>query len=98
MSFERACVFLQCLKDGGLVTSKIISFRTKYSLSSIDATMRTLSSAGLVTGIKGPGGGYKLAVPYEEIKIKDLVGIINKRNKFYIKIVENCKFEYLHQI
>ena len=36
------------------------------------------ASAGLTKGITGPGGGYRLARPPEEIRLADIVGIFER--------------------
>ena len=36
------------------------------------------ASVGLVLGVTGPGGGYRLARPPEEIRLADIVGIFER--------------------
>jgi Rrf2 family protein len=36
------------------------------------------ASAGLAKGVTGPGGGYRLARPPEEIRLADIVGIFER--------------------
>jgi Rrf2 family iron-sulfur cluster assembly transcriptional regulator len=38
------------------------------------------ASAGLTKGVTGPGGGYRLARPPEEIRLADIVGIFERGN------------------
>lgn len=41
------------------------------------------ASAGLAKGVTGPGGGYKLARPPEEIRLADIVGIFEREMDEY---------------
>lgn len=38
------------------------------------------ASAGLTKGVTGPGGGYRLARPPEEIRLADIVGIFERES------------------
>lgn len=41
------------------------------------------ASAGLAKGVTGPGGGYRLARPPEEIRLADIVGIFEREMTEY---------------
>jgi Rrf2 family iron-sulfur cluster assembly transcriptional regulator len=41
------------------------------------------ASAGLVKGVTGPGGGYRLARPPDEIRLADIVGIFEREMTEY---------------
>jgi Rrf2 family transcriptional regulator, nitric oxide-sensitive transcriptional repressor len=47
--------------------------------------LQQLSGAGLITGRRGVGGGYKLARPPAEIKLLDVVNAIGE-----VKRIESC--------
>ena len=62
------------------VTLADISHNQGISLSYLEQLFARLRSHGLVRGVRGPGGGYRLARPSSEISIADIVAAINDRN------------------
>lgn len=42
--------------------------------------LTTLSQAGLVSGSRGPGGGYSLALPPQEISLLDIVAVFERQD------------------
>jgi Rrf2 family iron-sulfur cluster assembly transcriptional regulator len=50
-----------------------IAKRQEISLAYLEQLFAKLRRAGLVTGVRGPGGGFKLARPAEELRIADIV-------------------------
>ncbi len=59
------------------VTLSDISRYQGISLSYLEQLFAKLRSHGLVKGVRGPGGGYRLARPAEEVSIAEIVGAIN---------------------
>ncbi len=57
----------------GLVSNGDLSARLELSLPMVAKILNRLVQAGLVTGRRGPGGGYALARPAEEIRLREVV-------------------------
>jgi Rrf2 family iron-sulfur cluster assembly transcriptional regulator len=55
--------------DGGAVPLSDISQRQDVSVSYLEQLFAHLRRAGVVASARGPGGGYRLAVPAEELTI-----------------------------
>jgi len=65
-------------KDGKPVTLAAISERQFISLSYLEQLFRSLRAGGLVRSIRGPGGGYLLAHPANEITIANVIQAVNE--------------------
>ena len=50
-----------------------IAERQEISLSYLEQLFSKLRKGGVVTSVRGPGGGYMLANPMEEIRIADII-------------------------
>ncbi len=59
------------------VTLADISHYQGISLSYLEQLFAKLRKKGLVSGVRGPGGGYRLARPASEISIAEVVAAIN---------------------
>jgi Rrf2 family protein len=57
----------------GPVSRSEISARQDISAEYIAQLFRSLAAAGLVRGVKGPGGGYILARSPDEIRVGDVI-------------------------
>jgi Rrf2 family iron-sulfur cluster assembly transcriptional regulator len=55
-----------------------IAERQEISLSYLEQLFARLRQAGLVAGVRGPGGGYRLSRPAGEIRIADVVAAVNE--------------------
>jgi Rrf2 family iron-sulfur cluster assembly transcriptional regulator len=55
-----------------------ISSRQEISLSYLEQLFSKLRSQELVTSVRGPGGGYKLRLPAEDIDIAAIVDAVNE--------------------
>jgi len=55
-----------------------ISQRQEISLSYLEQLFARLRRAGLVTSVRGPGGGYLLATPAEKISISQVIDAVNE--------------------
>lgn len=62
----------------GPVTLAGISERQKISLSYLEQLFGKLRRCNLVDSVRGPGGGYCLARPVEEITVADIVRAVDE--------------------
>jgi len=72
----RAMIDIGLHQDRGPVLRQDIARRQEISANYVAQIFRKLVSAGLLVGIKGPGGGYKLAKSCEEIRASDILQVI----------------------
>lgn len=68
-----ALVDLAANSDGTPVTLADIAERQEISLSYLEQLFAKLRRAGIVTSVRGPGGGYLLANPAERTRIADII-------------------------
>ncbi len=64
--------------DRGPVSLAAIAERQGISQSYLEQLFAKLRRAGLVDGLRGPGGGYKLSRPSTAISIADVVDAVNE--------------------
>lgn len=57
----------------------IISERQGIDIAYLEQIFAKLKSEGLVKAFKGPGGGYKLALSAEEVKILDIMVAVEEQ-------------------
>jgi Rrf2 family cysteine metabolism transcriptional repressor len=69
----RAMVELALHADGGSVLRRDIAARQEISADYVAQLFRQLRKAGLVEGVKGPGGGYRLVRDAATISAGDVV-------------------------
>jgi len=55
-----------------------ISGRQAISLSYLEQLFARMRRAGLVAGVRGPGGGYRLARPAGEVRISEVIAAVNE--------------------
>ena len=60
-------------ESGGAVSIQSIARRQTISESYLEQLVRRLKGAGLVSSVRGAGGGYQLAKPAEEISVGDVL-------------------------
>lgn len=60
------------------VTLTDIARRQDISLSYLEQLFAKLRRAGMVTGMRGPGGGYQLSRPAHEINIADIIAAVDE--------------------
>ncbi|MDO9268844.1 MAG: Fe-S cluster assembly transcriptional regulator IscR [Methylobacter sp.] len=60
------------------VTLTDIAARQTISLSYLEQLFARLRRAGMVKGVRGPGGGYKLCRKTSEINIADIIAAVNE--------------------
>ena len=59
--------------NGGPVTLSNISERQKISLSYLEQLFGKLRRGKLVDSVRGPGGGYNLARPVDQLTVADII-------------------------
>ena len=64
---------------GRPVTLAEIAERQDISLAYLEQLFVRLRRAGLVESVRGPGGGYMLARPAEELRISDVMAAVDER-------------------
>lgn len=69
----RAMVDLAQHGDSGPVARQAISERQDISADYVAQLFRELAEVGLVEGVRGPGGGYRLSRPAAEITAREIV-------------------------
>jgi Rrf2 family iron-sulfur cluster assembly transcriptional regulator len=60
------------------VTLTDIAARQTISLSYLEQLFARLRQAGMVKGVRGPGGGYKLCRKTSEINVADIITAVNE--------------------
>lgn len=55
-----------------------ISGRQDISLSYLEQLFARMRRAGLVAGVRGPGGGYRLSRPAGEVRISEVIAAVNE--------------------
>lgn len=63
----------------GPVTLNDIAASQNISLSYLEQLFASLRRAGLVKGLRGPGGGYRLAVPANKISVADIITAVDEK-------------------
>ncbi len=66
----------------GPVTLTGISLAQSISLSYLEQLFAKLRNAGLVEGVRGPGGGYRLARRPEKISIAEIITAVDEQKDF----------------
>jgi len=61
------------------VTLTDIATRQTISLSYLEQLFSRLRKAGMVTGVRGPGGGYKLSKEANEISISEIILAVDEQ-------------------
>ncbi len=72
-----AMMYLALNGKGTPATAAEISQDQGISISYLEQLFARLRRAGLVTGVRGPGGGYMLAKPAEEITLADIATAVD---------------------
>ncbi len=67
------------LQDGNtLVTLGDIAERQAISVPYLEQLFMKLRRAGLVTSVRGPGGGYRLSRPASEIRVSEILAAVDE--------------------
>jgi len=74
------------------VTLADISERQKISLSYLEQLFGKLRRRGLVSSVRGPGGGYQMAKKLEEVSVADIIRAVDEPiDATQCSGRENCK-------
>lgn len=73
-----AMIDLALRQEEGPVTLAGISERQKISLSYLEQLFGKLRRRDLVSSVRGPGGGYRLARPVSEISVADIIFAVDE--------------------
>lgn len=73
-----ALVDIALQPDGEVVTLGEVSRRQDISLPYLEQLFVKLRRAALVTSVRGPGGGYRLARPATEIRVADVLSAVDE--------------------
>jgi len=73
----KALAHLASLKPGAMAQAAEIAEANKIPKKFLDAILGDLRNAGLVYARKGPGGGYMLARPASDIRVGQVVRILD---------------------
>lgn len=65
-------------REGDLVTLAEVSKRQNISLPYLEQLFVKLRRGGLVSSVRGPGGGYKLARPASEIRVIEVLAAVDE--------------------
>lgn len=74
----RAMVSLNLYGDEGPVSIKDISSRESISLTYLEQLFVKLRRGEIVTSVRGPGGGYRLARPAAQIRIDQIIDSVEE--------------------
>ncbi|TYO99597.1 BadM/Rrf2 family transcriptional regulator [Geothermobacter ehrlichii] len=74
----RAMVSLSLHADEGPVSIKDISAREAISLPYLEQLFVKLRRGEIVTSVRGPGGGYRLARPASDIRIDEIIDSVEE--------------------
>jgi len=89
-----AMIDLAMRNGEGPVTLADISERQKISLSYLEQLFGKLRRKGLVSSVRGPGGGYNLARPSPEVSVADIIVAVDEPiDATQCGGKENCKDE-----
>lgn len=73
-----AMIDLALRQGDGPVTLAGISERQRISLSYLEQLFGKLRRANLVVSVRGPGGGYCLAKPQEEMSVAEIISAVDE--------------------
>jgi len=73
-----ALAHLALAKDEDLVPLSEISAQQDISLAYLEQLFMKLRRVGLVSSVRGPGGGYRLAKPATEIRVSEILEAVDE--------------------
>jgi len=81
-------------ENGRPVTLADISERQSISLSYLEQLFSRLRQGGLVTSVRGPGGGYRVALALEDVSVSSIIRAVDEQiDATQCGGNENCKDE-----
>jgi Rrf2 family protein len=69
------------LNNAGPAKSRVIWHRQQLPDRYLEPVMQELARAGILQGIRGPHGGYRLAKPAEDITLLDIDRVVHKTER-----------------
>ena len=78
----RALTYLATLPENHYATTKEISARENLPEPTLAKHLQTLTRAGILTAVKGPGGGFALAVSPQHITVVDVKECFDRMDEF----------------
>ena len=63
---------------GSAVSLAEVAGRQEISVEYLEQLFGKLRRAGLVASVRGPGGGYLLALPAEDIRVADIISAVDE--------------------
>jgi len=72
-------MFLAINGKGRAMTASQIALDQDISVSYIEQLFANLRESNLIEGVRGPGGGYRLALDAEDISVADIVTSVDDR-------------------
>jgi len=72
-------MFLAINSKGRAMTAAQIATDQDISVSYIEQLFANLRESNLIEGVRGPGGGYRLALDAEDISVADIVTSVDDR-------------------
>jgi Rrf2 family transcriptional regulator, iron-sulfur cluster assembly transcription factor len=76
----RATLFLARVPDGRPVAAEAIAKALGAPPNYLSKTLHALAKAGLVEGVRGPNGGFRLVVPAAELTVAQVVETFDERD------------------
>ena len=73
-----ALVDIACHQKNGLVSINEVSQRQDVSLPYLEQLFSKLRKNGLLSSVRGPGGGYRLARPMGTIRIEEILTAVDE--------------------
>jgi len=64
--------------DGSAVSLAEVAGRQEISVEYLEQLFGKLRRAGIVASVRGPGGGYLLALPAEDIRVADIISAVDE--------------------
>ncbi len=80
-----AMIELALNDEKGLLPLAELSLSQNISISYLEQLFSKLRGAGLVTGVRGPRGGYRIAKQANEISIAEIVSTVDKNTNLILK-------------
>jgi Rrf2 family protein len=84
----RAILELALAYNSGPLQIKVIAERQKISNKYLEQLVGIIKTAGLVRSLRGPHGGYVLAKPPQDIKLSEIVKVL-EGSVLTVECVEN---------
>lgn len=78
-----AMIDLALHENGSALTIADIAKKQNISLSYLEQIFADLRKGGLVKGTRGPGGGYRLAIPSTTITISQVIDALGEKGAAY---------------